>query len=41
MAMPAANGRRKKARVIGSDAGFKYFCGVCWSKIREADSGPR
>lgn len=25
----------------GSASGFKYFCGVCWSKIREADSGPR
>lgn len=23
------------------DAGFKYFCGICWSKIREAESGPR
>lgn len=26
---------------IGSDAGFKYFCGICWSKIRGGESGPR
>ncbi len=25
----------------GSDAGFRYFCGICWSKIREAESGSR
>jgi hypothetical protein len=20
---------------------FKYFCGVCWSKIKEAERGPK
>lgn len=24
------------ARKRGQDASFKYFCGICWSKIREA-----
>ncbi len=23
---------------VGSIKGFKYFCGVCWSKIREAEN---
>jgi hypothetical protein len=23
---------------VGSSSGFKYFCGVCWAKIREAEN---
>jgi len=24
-----------------TDYSFRYFCGICWAKIKEADNGPR
>lgn len=36
----AAEITRAKFRYIGASA-FKYFCGICWSKIREIEGGTR
>lgn len=32
---------RATAKVNYQSGCFKYFCGICWAKIREAENGPR
>lgn len=40
LALEAAEVAVSRFPVYGSRT-FKYFCGVCWSKIKEAERGPK